>query len=302
MVVRFAVEQQTKDATSTASTASTKVSGQSFDAGDRISVFAPNAGGGGIVGSYPHKDKRYQANSSNEFAAVQGGEIQYSSRDERLDFYVFYPAVGAGGEQVNLSDYTIGVADLRDQRTQPLVPYMYSNNARNYGAEDGTVQLSFKYVVSKVTVSVEWDTERYASLDDVVFYANGLKEGMQVDLKRNDPATLAVTSGGVDIGEGNPILFPVPSGQSQKVEFYLPPTAVTAPTIKLTFTKTVAEGGGTEEVYAVINSGSYTFAAGKAYSYSVRAGFTDGGPVSVSGTIQNWEPVDNGTTIPAGRQ
>lgn len=324
--VRFVVYQPSEKEAA----AQTKVSGTNFDQGDEISVFAPLAGNP-IHGNYDlnaaggtgAKDMRYIADQSNRFTAkTEDDKIKYSNTETKLDFYAVYPAMGPGPKYavVDQTNYTIDLGDISQQTGgagKEVVPYIYSNNAKNKGTGDGVVALVFRNVLTKIAIDVKYDRESLeADLTKIELYADGgLYRECVIDLKNGDYKTVA-TNGGRTTAlavKGDSYLFRVPTtfGADGKwttgtTEGYIVPSlGVANPVIRLTFgdaTPAIAVDGSTgsnsmtseAKVYICripgTSSSSGTtvkFEAGKVYTYTVEVSGTTP-EVGVGGSITDW--------------
>ncbi|MDE5945342.1 MAG: fimbrillin family protein [Rikenella sp.] len=338
--VRFAAYQPSSEA---AGAAVTKVTGTRFDAEDEITVFAPLAGNP-INGQYDNnvpngangvgkggRDMRYVADNSNRFTAkTEGDKIRYSSKTARLDFYAVYPAVGPAPKYavVDQTDYTIDLGDISRQDTPNtenkarVVPYIYSNNAKGKGTEDGVVTLIFRNVLSKIVIDVKYDRLTLeGDLTKIEFSADGgLYRECEIDLKKGDYRTVA-TNGGREVlaTKEDPYRFSVPTtwgtdgtwttGSSEGV---FVPGRATNPVIRLTFgddtpTVNVDTNGSTVgsnlqtficRIPTTGTGSTVNFEAGKMYTYTVE--ITGTMPeVSVGGTIEDWQAAGGWQVIEA---
>lgn len=285
----------------------TKVTGTSFDVNDEITVFAPLSGEA-IDGRYdtegvgPAKNKIHVADQANTFLPKnESDRISYSTSTQKLDFYAVYPATGPAPKNagVNLDTYMIELGNMTDQTGRGnVVPYMYSNDAKEKGMGSGVVPLTFRYVFSKISLKVVYDAVAMGdTLSKVEFFAtDGLKSECVIDLKRGNYTRLAYGVG-LDAVEGSPYLFRAPARDDNEVEGYIVPSTTHFPIIRLTFgdsAPTITTGGGSvadAKVFlckiAVGGTGEYVFAAGKEYKYEIQI---NGSEVSLGGTIEDWDP------------
>lgn len=308
---------------------STKVSDQDtdptlsapqFDQGDKISVFAPIAGQT-ISGNYGQntakgeaKDCRYVADNNNNFSAetIQD-RIRFGSTSTRLDFYAVWPAVGPGNAEVDYKngDYIIDLKDIGDQTAVGnVLPYMYSNNAKRKGIQQpggNVVNLTFRYVLSKIKVEVAYDPSVMGGeLTNVEFYADGgVYRECVIDLKQEAYDKVA-TNGNRTSAVANAaapykfwVLQQVPGNDglvATSTWGYVVPNPgagkVVNPVIKLTF------GGGTTNaqnyVCPIPNTDKIVTTGilpGKEYRYIVD--IEPETPVTVEGSIEDWQVVGN---------
>lgn len=290
--------------------ANTKVTGTSFDAGDEIAVFAPLAGNP-INGNYdnggvgPAKGKRYVADNSNNFnPAAESERIRYTASTTRLDFYAVYPAIGPAPKRapIDLTTYKVDLGDITDQRVVGnVVPYMYSNDARDKGPGSGIIPLTFRYVFSKVSISVSYDPGVTGdTLSKVEMFADdGLFAECVIDLTREDAARLATNGGRNVLANGaNPYVFKTPLKEESQTLGYLLPGVTVKPMIRLTFgepTIQIETGGSSTTVGKVylcpvpVRQTAGRFEAGKEYIYKVEIG--TGQEVKIGGTIEDWEVI-----------
>lgn len=318
--VRFVAYQSSKETAGTA----TKVTGTDFDRNDEITVFAPLAGNR-IHGDYDQnapKDVRYVADDNNRFSPKSQG-IKYVTPTTKLDFYAVYPSVGPAPKSavVDLTTYEIDLGDIRDQSgaVSPVVPYIYSNNAKGKSTADGAVTLQFRNVLSKIAIDVKYDKESLEGRDlsKIEFYAeDGLYRECVIDLKKETYDAVATNGGRTSAlaVKTDPYLFRVPAagnltqdgvwieGQS---EGYIVPGRATNPVIRLTFGENVpsisvdgstgessVDADGSAKVYIcrIPTSGSAStvnFEAGKMYTYTIQVSGTTP-EVGIGGSIVDW--------------
>lgn len=315
-VVRFSAKAETVTKVSDKDT-NPALSAPQFDQGDKISVFAPLEGQT-ISGNYGQntakgeaKDCRYVADNNNNFSAetIQD-RIRFGSTSTLLDFYAVWPAVGPEPEEaeVNQNDYTIDLKDIGDQSTVGnVLPYMYSNNAKRKGMQSGNggsvVNLTFRYVLSKVKVEVEYDPSMMGGeLTGVEFYADGgLYRECVIDLKQEAYDKVASHGGRTSAvaDDTNPYQFWVlqqVAGTNGLVATstwgYVVPNAgagkVVNPVIRLTF------NGGTNLICPIPKTDKMVTGGllpGKEYRYIVD--IEPETPVTVEGSIEEWEVVGN---------
>ncbi len=252
------------------------------------------------------------ADNNNNFSAETiRDRIRFGSTSTLLDFYAVWPAVGPGNVEIDKDTYTIDLKDIGDQQTVGnVLPYMYSNNAKRKGIQQpggNVVNLTFRYVLSKVKVEVAYDPSVMGGeLTDVEFYADGgLYRECVIDLTQEAYDKVATNGNRTSAVADNahPYKFwilPQVAGSDGLIATstwgYVVPNAgagkVVNPVIKLTF------GGGTtspqDYVCPIPNTDKIVTTGilpGKEYRYIVD--IEPETPVTVEGSIEEWEVVGN---------
>ena len=126
----------------------TRVTDNSWDAGDAIGIYALNAGST-LSDAAIHDGKsnvEYTTTGNGTFTPV-GAPINFPENGN-LDFVSYYPYKTA------ITDYKYTI-DVSSQSNLPAIDLLYSNNAKGESKDINTVDLDFDHKLSKLVFNVE---------------------------------------------------------------------------------------------------------------------------------------------------
>ncbi len=131
--------------------AESRVTGNNWDQGDAIGVYALNAGSeipGGIYGKANAKFTTANEGAVGTFtAATAADQIVYPIEGAKLDFVAYYPY---GAE---VTDHQLPV-DVSDQTNSAAIDYLYADNVKGKNKDDIEANLVFKHRLSQLIINI----------------------------------------------------------------------------------------------------------------------------------------------------
>lgn len=103
-----------------------------------------------IAESADNREYQAQTGNSNQSGFIPVGTdiIYYPQNGDKVDFIAYYP------HKTTLTNYIYPI-DVSNQATPEDIDVLYSNNAKGYNKNSGTVDLQFNHALSKLSFTLE---------------------------------------------------------------------------------------------------------------------------------------------------
>lgn len=131
----------------------TTADGNQWTIGDKVGIFMIAKDATDISGNIMENADNiaYKAevgdNSQSSFIPEGGAAIRYPANGDKVDFIAYYP------HKTTLTAYTYPI-NVSNQTDPAAINVLYSNNAKNYDANSGVVNLQFGHMLSKLNLTL----------------------------------------------------------------------------------------------------------------------------------------------------
>lgn len=254
-------ESNGRDPQSLAAVFTTRLTGNTWNAGDRIGIAMTEAGKTLTTGATFSKYIAQSGESSTLSPDGSSNTLEYPEDGSDVNFVAFYPY----SEEIN-QDLIISYQDFEDQSTAALMAardVVYSNNVKAYNKDSETAELTFDHAMAKMIVNVKTSTDDDAvDLTKLSVEFEGMYKSVFLRLK----------NGTVDINtsEGFTTVAPYVSTQSSTAytaqAIVAPHDATDSPVRKVNFT--LNAGTPDERKTSVTIDSDLSFGSGMIHTFN----------------------------------
>lgn len=256
----------------------TKVSGNTWEAGDVIGIFMVERGTIQIAQQTANKQHTATAGTTANFTPATGHEIYYPLNGSSVNFIAYYPYASTVS---GLGTLSVDVSGSQTAARQAQIDMLWAkadNNGNGYNKEsheNTAVSLTFEHKLAKLTLNCTADPSVGVSLEGMDVRIDGMKTTTTMDL----------SDGTVGAASSVATIDPRMVVEGQKYEAVIVPSAYGTDELEVIFTL------GERQEEFIWTPDATTFESGKEYKYQVILSRTG---VTATGTIKPWTTVDRG--------
>jgi formylglycine-generating enzyme required for sulfatase activity len=279
--IRFSASEATAEQTRTSVNASGETQ---WVYNDPVGIFMTGDAG----------NRRYTINNAvtGELLPAAGNELFYPEDGKYVNFVAYYP----WKNRQTSNSYAV---DVRDQRYPAAIDLLYSNNAKSYNMNSGSVNLSFRHALAKLVLTVQ-KGESSINLSDMTVTIKGMNTQAYINLATGkiDQATTRANiemlctqqPSGYANGKYEAILLPANSLAGVTVEFKVHngPTYVWTPSQQSSPALNYLAGGSKYNYTITVNRAGF-FARGIEDVYIPPGTFLMGSPLVEPGRFSSDE-------------